>query len=86
MNLNICTVGEILLLPPKYEIIMVPSNHSVFQYCGSNIGLFYIAPCNVITLNPLASFLVSVLCFFFNRSLSKVIALPNIAISGFKRF
>ena len=23
----------ILLLPPKYEIIMVPSNRSIFQYC-----------------------------------------------------
>ena len=37
------TVGEILLLPPKYEIIMVLSNHSFFS----------IAPCKVITLNPL---------------------------------
>ena len=24
--------AKILLLPPKYEIIMVPSNHSFFQY------------------------------------------------------
>ena len=43
---------KILLLPPKYEIIMVPSNHSIFQYCDSNIGLLSIAPCKVITLNP----------------------------------
>ena len=54
---NICTVmyiqsAKILLLPPKYEIIMVPSNHSFFQYCDSNIGFFSIAPCKVITLNP----------------------------------
>ena len=42
----------ILLLPPKYEIIMLPSNYSFFQYCDSNIGLFSIAPCKVITLNP----------------------------------
>ena len=43
----------ILLLPPKYEIIMVPSNRSSFQYCDSNIGLFSIAPCKVVTLDPL---------------------------------
>ena len=24
---------------------MVPSNHSLFQYCDSNIGLFFNAPC-----------------------------------------
>ena len=41
-----------LLLPPKYEIIMLPSNHSFFQYCDSNVGLFSNAPCKVITLNP----------------------------------
>ena len=58
---------------------MVPSNHSNFQYCDSNIGLFSIAPSKVITLNPLCIFFVSVLCFFFYGSLSKVIALPNIA-------
>ena len=44
--------AKILLLPPKYEKIMLPSNHSLFQYCDSNIGLFSIAPCKVITLNP----------------------------------
>ena len=26
---------KIILLPPKYEIVMVPSNHSNFQYCDS---------------------------------------------------
>ena len=41
---------KILLLPPKYKIIMVPSNHSFFQYCDSYIGLFSIAACKVITL------------------------------------
>ena len=45
--------SKILLLPPKYEIIMVPSNHPFFQYCDSNIALFSIALCKVITLNPL---------------------------------
>ena len=96
--------AKILLLPPKYEINMLPSNHSCFQYCDSNIGLFSIVPSKVITLNPLcilfgissfsllflvklsllihfASFLVSVLCFFSDGFLSKVIALPTIAIA-----
>ena len=45
--------AKIFLIPPKYEIIMVPSNHSNVQYCYRNIGLFSIAPCKVITLNPL---------------------------------
>ena len=71
--------AKILLLPPKYEIIMVPSNHSFFQYSDSNLGLFSIAPCKVITLNPLCILLVSVLWFFFDEFLS-VIALPTIAI------
>ena len=74
--------AKILLLPQQFEIIMLSSNHLFFQYCDSNIGLFSIAPCKVITLNRLASFFVSVLCFFFNGSLSKVIALPTIAIVG----
>ena len=60
-NFNIPTWGDqvrlqsvkILLLPPKYEIFMLPSNNSNFQYYDNNIGLFSIAPCKVITLNPL---------------------------------
>ena len=32
---------------------MVLSNHEFFQYCDSKIELFSIAPCKVITLNPL---------------------------------
>ena len=43
---------KILLLPPKCEIIMGPSNYYFFQYCDSYIGLFSIVPCKVITLNP----------------------------------
>ena len=38
--------AKILLLSPKYEIIMVLSNHS-FQYCDNNIGLFFIASRNI---------------------------------------
>ena len=45
--------AKMILVQPKYEIIMVPSNQSFFQYCDSNIGLFLISPCRVITLNPL---------------------------------
>ena len=70
--------AKILLLPPKCEIIMVPHNHSFFQYCDSNIGLFSIAPCKVITLNLLC---ISSLLLFLWLSLSKVIALPTIAIT-----
>ena len=44
---------KILLLPPKYKIITVPSNYLFFQYSNSTIGLFSIAPCKVITLDPL---------------------------------
>ena len=72
---------KVLLLPAKYEIIMVPSNNSVFQYCDSNIGLFSFAPCKVITLNTLCILFVSVLCFFSDGFLSKVIALPTIPIA-----
>ena len=78
---HIHKVGEILLLPTKYEIIIVPSNHSFFQYCDSNIGLFIIASCKVITLNPLCILLVPVLCFFSDGSLSKAIALTTITIA-----
>ena len=71
--------AKILLLPPKYEIIMVPSNHSFFQYCNSNIGLFFIAPCKVITLNPLGIVfgISSFYCFFFDGFLSIVFALSR---------
>ena len=73
--------AKILLLPPKYEMIMVPSNHSFFQYCESNIGLFSIAPCKVITLNPLIIlFCISFLLLFYG-SLFKVIDIPTIAIT-----
>ena len=58
---------------------MVPSNHSNFQYCDSNNEIFFIVKLSLLIL--FASFLVSVLCFFFDGSLSKVIALPTIAIA-----
>ena len=61
---------KILLLPTKYEIIMVPSSHSCFQYGDSYIGLFFIDPCKFITLNPLCiSFGISSLLLFLCLSL-----------------
>ena len=61
--LSIIQSAKILFLPPKCEIIMVPS---------------------IVKLSPLIlfeSFLVSVLCFFFDVSLAKVIGLPTISDS-----
>ena len=59
-----------VLLQPKYEIIMVPSNHCNFQYCDSYIGLFSIASCKVITINPLCIlFGISSLLLFWWLSL-----------------
>ena len=52
LELGLTQSAKILFLPPKYKIIMLPSNHLFFQNCNSNIGLFFIAPCKVITLNP----------------------------------
>ena len=82
-NVTFCTtVGENIIVTIKYEIIMVLSNHSNFQYCCRNIGLFSIAPCNVIILNPLCIlFCISSLLLFWCLSLSKVIALTTIAIA-----
>ena len=54
---------KILLLPSKYEIIIVPSNHLFFQYCDSNIGLFSIAP-HLVIISFLDWFMASFLYFF----------------------
>ena len=60
----------VVLVPPKYEIIIVPSYNSFFQYCDSNIGLFSISPCRVITLNLLCLIYgISSLLFFIDCSL-----------------
>ena len=64
---------QILLLSSKYEIIIVPTNHSFFQYCDFSLLL----PVKLSFFIILASFLVSLLCFFFVGSLSKVIALSR---------
>ena len=67
----------ILFLSTNIRNNYVTIQSFIFQYCDSNIGLFSIPPCKVITLNPLCIFLVSVLCFFFIGFLSKFIALPT---------
>ena len=36
----VCYRRRKFLIPPNYEIIMVPSNYSFFQYCDSNIRFF----------------------------------------------
>jgi hypothetical protein len=54
----------------------IPNSESGLFYI-SKIEFFSIAPCNVSLLIIFASFLVSVLCFFFDDFLSKVVALPH---------
>ena len=70
---------KMLLLPPKYKIIIMPSNHSNFQYCDSNIGLFSIAPCKVITLNSLCDS-----CRSFSLLKAIAIILPLLFANAFK--
>ena len=69
-------------------MIMLPSNHSNFQYCFSNTGLFSIAPCKVNTLNPLCILfgIISLLLFDRSVSLLKAIAktLPLLFANAFK--
>ena len=67
---------KILLLPSKYEIFMLPSNHSFFQAIAIlDFSLLLLVKLSLLIL--FSSFLVSVLCFFFYGSLSKVIALKG---------
>ena len=71
------TIGENIIATTK-----IPNNYgaiqSFFQYCDSNIGLFFIAFCKVITPNPLCIlFGIS----SFDGSLSKDVALLTIAIA-----
>ena len=72
-NYNIQS-AKILLLPPKYEKIMVPSNH-FFNIAIAILDFSLLLLVKLSLLIPFAAFLVSVLGFFFDGSLSKVIAL-----------
>ena len=61
--------AKILLLPPTYEIIMVPSNHLFLQ--NIEIAILDFSLLLLVELSLLilfASFLLSVLCFFFEGS------------------
>ena len=64
-------VGENIIATPKIQNNYGATQSFIIQYYDSNIGLFFIAPCKVMTLNPLCILfnLVSVLCFFFDGSL-----------------
>ena len=62
--------AKILFLPPKYEIIMLPSNIAIAM-----LDFSLLLRVKLTLLILFASFFVSVLCFFFNGSLSNVIAL-----------
>ena len=75
------TVGENIIATTKIRNNYVSSNHSFFQYCDSDIGLFSIAPCKVINFNPFCILFGISSLPFFDGSLSKVIALPTIAIA-----
>ena len=75
-NVNIQS-AKILLLPLKYKIVMLPSNHSFFAILDFSLLLLV----KLSLLIFFGAFLVLVLCFFFDDSLSKVIALPTIAIA-----
>ena len=55
--------AKILLQPPKYEIIMVPSNHSVSNITIAILDFSILHPVKLSLLILFASFLVSVLCF-----------------------
>ena len=50
------------MVPPKCEIIMELSNHSFFQYCDSNIGLFLL----LLKLSSLLNFFYNFFsCFLY---------------------
>ena len=62
------TVGENIIATTK-----IRNNYAAIQ--------LFLVKLSLLILFALAAFLVSVLCFFFDGSLSKVIALPTIAIA-----
>ena len=74
--------AKIVLLPPKYEIIMVPREwcHPIIHFSNIAIAILDFSLLLLVKLSLLilfAAFLVSVLCFYFDGSLSKVIALDS---------
>ena len=75
-------MAKILLVPLKYELNFgAILKCGFFQYCDSNISSFSIALCNVITLNLLYFIYGIISLLLFLITLSKVIALPTIALA-----
>ena len=70
--LKVVQSAKILLLPPKYEIIIHFSNIAIAIL---DFSLLLLEKLSLLIL--FVSFLVSVLCFFFDGFLSKVIALKG---------
>ena len=70
--IQIYTVGKNIIATTKIQ------KSFIFKFCDSNIRLFSIAPCKIITLNPLC-ILFGIIFFFFMASF--LIALPTIAIA-----
>ena len=62
--------AKILLLPPKYEIIMLPYNHSFSNNAIAILDFSLLLLVKLSLLILFASFLV--LCFFFDCFLSKL--------------
>ena len=68
----IVQLTKILLLPPKYEIIMLPSNHKFFHIAIAILDFSLLLLVKLSLLILFASFLVSVLCFYIDRSSLKL--------------
>ena len=81
MCIHIHIAGENIISTTKIRNNYGAIQLFIFQYCDSNIGLFPIAPCKFITLNPLCILFCISSLLFFDGFLSKVIALPTIAIA-----
>ena len=73
------TIGENIIATTKIRNNYATIQSLFFQYCDSNIGLFSIASFKFITLISLHPFWYQFFAFF-DGFLSKVIALPTIAI------
>jgi hypothetical protein len=56
LNSGTNTVGENIIATIKIRKNYDAIQSFIFQYCDTNIGLFSIAPCKVITLNPFYRF------------------------------
>ena len=72
--------AKILLLPPKCEIIMVPSYHPIREKSNIAIAILDFSLLHLVKLSLLilfAAFLVSVLCFFLMALFLKFLCSSN---------